>query len=286
MGCCGRRARAATPPSPAPAAPSWVVTLPDGSTIAKATELSAKMYVATHPGCSYSQLGQLPDDGTPVGQVAVIVPMLGRPGHIEPLLESLHSATVGARVLFVTSPNDHEVNAELGRLGQDRVYVAYAPIGDYARKINVGYRRTREPLVFTGASDLRFHPGWLEAARKHIDDNPKIGVVGTNDLCNQSVQAGLHATHFLVTRAYAQHHGTIDERNSIYPEVYPHEFVDSELKGTAEYRDAYAMALDSHVEHLHPTCGKGQPDATYNAQHHRMAIGRRIYDRRKSRWGQ
>ena len=33
--------------------------------------------------------------------------------------------------------------------------------GDYAAKINEGYRRSTEPLIFLGAIDIRFTPGWL-----------------------------------------------------------------------------------------------------------------------------
>lgn len=214
--------------------------------------------------------------------LAIVIPMLGRPQHITPLLASIRQATPDARILFVVSPHDRVVHAALDRAGVERITVPYQHVGDYARKINAGYRHTTEPMILTGASDLRFHPGWYEAALAKL--TPGIGVVGTNDLGNPSVIAGEHATHFLVTREYADTHGTIDGPGAIMAEVYPHEYVDNELVGTARYRCAWAMAQDSYVEHLHPNWGKAPIDHIYARQRFRMATGRTIYNRRRPRW--
>lgn len=215
--------------------------------------------------------------------LVVLVPMLGRPHHIAPLLESLDTTTPGARVLFCVSPDDREVHAAIDAVGKERITVKRLPRGDYARKINTGYRASTEPLLFTGASDLRFHPGWFEAATAQLE--PDIGVVGTNDLGNPFVMRGEHATHFLVTRAYADHQGTVDGPGAVMTEVYPHEFVDNELIGTAKHRGAYAMALDSHVEHRHPHwCPDVPTDAIYDAQPQRMTVGRKIFNRRVRLW--
>lgn len=214
--------------------------------------------------------------------LVIIVPMLGRPHHVPPLLESIHATTPDPRVLFVVSPNDHQVHAEIDRAGCERITVAYTPIGDYARKINTGYLHTTEPLLFLGASDLRFHPGWYEAAVSRLA--PGVGVVGTNDLGSQRVINGDHSTHSLVTRRYVDDHGTVDQPHRVLCELYWHEYVDDEFIETAKHRGAFVAAHDSVVEHLHPNWGKGEDDATYAAQRARMARGVRIFRRRRSLW--
>ena len=213
--------------------------------------------------------------------LVVLVPMLGRPQHVGPLLDSLDATTPAARVLFVVSPHDTEVHAEIDRHDRERLTVPYQPSGDYARKINAGYRHTTEPLIFCGASDLKFHPGWYEAALAKL--GPEIGVVGTNDLGNPRVTSGGHSTHSIVTRWYADL-GTIDEPHAILHEGYTHEFIDDELIGTAKSRKAWAMALDSHVEHLHPCWGKAPTDQSYQRMHERMARSRPLYEQRRRLW--
>jgi hypothetical protein len=211
--------------------------------------------------------------------------MLGRAWHVVPLLATIDETAPGARVVFMTTPGDDEVVAAVDSAGRERIEVEYQPVGDYARKINIGYRATTEPLILTGASDLAFRPGWFEAACAQLA--PEIGVVGTNDDGNPLVIRGEHATHFLVTRAYADTHGTVDSPGAVFTEVYPHEFCDNELIGTARYRGAYAAALDSHVTHLHPHWFPDTvlSDASYDAQPERMRVGRAIYHQRYQRWG-
>lgn len=216
--------------------------------------------------------------------LVILVPMLGRPHRVAPLLASIDAATPDARVLFLTSPGDRAVCAEIDRHQRHRIEVPRQPIGDYARKINVGYRATHEPYIFTGADDLHFHPGWFHAAMAQFTRSDKrIGVVGTNDLGSPRVMAGDHATHSVVARWYADQ-GTIDEKRKIYHEGYAHDFVDDELVGTAKKRDAWAFAPDSHVEHLHPNWGKAPSDASYARQGERIRMGRRLFLKRRKLW--
>ena len=182
--------------------------------------------------------------------------------------------------MFICSPGDDAVLdavAELEHLLVDGPYP-----GDYARKINAGYRHTTEPLLFTAADDLLFHPGWLEAAEAQLADG--IGVVGTNDMGAPRVMRGEHATHSLVTREYVDRFGTIDERGVVLHEGYPHEFVDDEFVQTAMRRGAWAFAADSLVEHLHPSWGKAPTDELYDQQARRMKRGRQLYARRRRLW--
>jgi len=213
--------------------------------------------------------------------VTVLVPILGRPHRVGPLVESIR-ATSDAAIVFVVSPGDVEVHHAIDAVGCDAVVVAGPRPGDYARKINAGISATFTPLIFTGADDLLFHPGWLDAATACLA--PGVGVVGTNDLGSKRVMAGDHATHSLVTRDYVTEFGTIDEPGKLLHEGYPHEFVDDELVATAKHRGAWAFSADSHVEHLHPNWGKAPMDPLYARQRDRMRRGRRVFMRRQRLW--
>lgn len=213
--------------------------------------------------------------------LVILVPMLGRAHRIAPLLASIQAATPDAYTLFLVTPNDAAVRRELARHRAHCLSVERRPVGDYARKINTGYRATSGAYIFTGADDLHFHPGWYEAAMAAM--GPGIGVVGTNDLGSPRVMAGEHSTHSLVARWYADL-GTIDEPRKIYCEQYVHEYVDDELVGTAKKRGAWAFASDARVEHLHPNWGKASSDRMYDAQRSRMRAGRAVFNKRRSMW--
>ena len=216
------------------------------------------------------------------GDLAILVPMLGRAHTITPLVESITSTTPGAVVVFVCTAGDRDVIDTATATGATVLTMAPRVRGDYAAKINHGYRCTTQRLLFTGACDLRFRPGRFDAATAKLTGG--IGVVGTNDLGNRRVTSGRHATHSLVTRAYADEYGTIDHPGVILHEGYVHEFVDDELVGTARHRGAFAMALDSHVEHLHPDWGKADYDAMYRAQKTRLNESRALYAKRRRLW--
>ena len=188
------------------------------------------------------------------------------------------------RVLFVASPEDQASLAELARLGFDFVKAERrgGKVGDYAKKVNLGFRNTEEPWVFTAADDLVFSPGWTECLAEVPDS---VGVIGTQDLGNDSVIKGTHSTHSFVRRSYALDPGaTWDTPGDVLCEKYWHEFVDNELVEVAKVRNAWHFADDSIVEHLHPLWGKRPHDSLTRLVNKRMAYGRRIFRGRRSLW--
>ena len=210
-------------------------------------------------------------------ELVILVPVLRRPQNVRPLLESIRGTTPGARVLFICNPGD---DAEIEAIEAEDAELVVVD-GNYAKKINEGVRQTTEPLIFQGADDLRFHPGWLEAAKARLAEG--IGVVGTNDLASKRAMAGTHATHSLLTREYARR-GTIDDPSKVLHERYPHEFVDDEFIETAKKRNAFVSAHDSVVEHLHPYAGKAAIDELYAKTGRRMLVGRIIFWWRRRLW--
>lgn len=218
-----------------------------------------------------------------VEPVVVLIPVLDRPHRVEPLMADVAAATPEPhRLLFLVDERDRAELAELERAGADFALVAFRR-RRYACKINDGIRASSEPLIFTGADDLHFHPGWLRAACAEL--SPSIDVVGTNDLLNPRVMAGDHSTHTLVRRSYVETFGTIDgELGILCHEGYPHEYVDDEMVGTAKLRGRFAVALDAVVEHRHPYNGGAPVDATYRRGWAGRTTGRRVYDRRRHLW--
>lgn len=210
--------------------------------------------------------------------VAILVPVLARPHRVQPLLDSVRAATPQPHsVLFICDPNDREEIAACERASADKLCCA----GNYATKIAAGVAATSEPLIFTGADDLEFQPGWLPAAMRHLEDG--VEVVGVNDLLPRRPGRERHATHFLMVRSYAEQ-PTIDNQPGPFFRGYSHSFVDDELIATATVRDVYAYAPDAHVAHLHPMAGSAPDDDTYRRGRAQFRQDRRLFLRRSSMW--
>ena len=217
--------------------------------------------------------------------VAILVPVLRRPHRITPLLGSVEEATPEPhRVLFIASPSDTATHTALDAAGADWIVMDddYEGRGDYMRKVNRGVAATDEPLIFLAADDLRFHTGWLPAATAELRRG--IGVVGTNDLGNQRVTRGTHATHSLLTRDYVERRGTIDEPGKALHAGYHHNFCDDELVCTAHARRAWAFAGTAVVEHLHPNWRKAEDDDVYRLGRTFFHEDRRLFMTRRKLW--
>ncbi len=222
-----------------------------------------------------------------MADVAILIPVLRRPHRVMPVVESALENTPDATVFFIATDGD---GPELDAIEEARA--AYACVlygivppsryGDYARKINYGYRHTDEEFMLFAADDVEFHPGWFESAVALMSD--EVAVVGTQDLANRRVLRGEHATHPLVARWYVDQVGTIDERGKALHEGYLHEFVDDEFVETAKAREVWAFCHDSVVEHLHPAVGKAAMDDLYAEEPRRMVQGRILFQRRRKLW--
>lgn len=218
--------------------------------------------------------------------LAILIPVLRRPQNVLPLVTSIQEHTPEPfTLLFISSPGDTLEIKELIKLDQQFIVMSFGfeNRGDYARKINEGFRNIEATWYFTGADDLRFYPLWFENAMKVHEETGAL-VIGTNDLGNPRVKAGHHSTHSLVHKDYVLNYGTIDERGKVLHEGYPHEFVDDEFVATAQKRKMFGFTSESIVEHLHPNWGKAPIDALYIKQPMRMRMGRSLYQRRQRLW--
>ena len=150
-------------------------------------------------------------------RVAVLIPTMGRPHRVAPVLASLLASSDQVQPYYLACANDPETVAAI-RAFDVPLFLCEGP--SWPHKINQGYLRTREPWIFTGADDLHFAPGWIEKAAPYFAWFE--GIVGTNDLCNPDTATGENSTHMFISRAYADQHGTIDGPGAITHEGYRH----------------------------------------------------------------
>lgn len=211
-------------------------------------------------------------------KLAILVPALSRPHRVRPLVESIeHTTDVDHEVVFILDPGDE---AEI-RACVDAGVAWMSPGGSYADKIRAGVKAEgHAEFVFFGADDLEFQPLWFEAAYARIQEGAEV--VGVNDLLPRPHRPE-HATHFLVTRAYAEQ-PCIDNSPGPLCSIYTHSFVDDEFIGTAKKRGVYAYARASRVKHLHPINGTAPDDATYQLGRAYFGRDRKLFRGRSHLW--
>lgn len=199
--------------------------------------------------------------------IAVVVPVRGRPRNAAPFMESLNGSTSRARVYAVAHVDDAESMAAWSAVGAN---VLTSWEHSFARKVNLAYRGTGEEWLFLVGDDVKFHPGWADELMRAVtvvkeQTGIRPSVIGANDLYNPRTLAGTHASHMLINRRYIADVGASwDGPGVVCHEGYRHNFVDDEIVTKAKQQPAaFVVAMDAIVEHLHPAAGKADVDATY-----------------------
>lgn len=210
--------------------------------------------------------------------LAVLLPTR-RPQHAARFMQSLRATTPTATVYVCC---DREIAAPAWRnAGADTLIVDRTAMTAY-KKLNRLYTLLGdEPWVFGASDDLMFHPGWFDEALQVAEEHG-ASVIGTNDLGNPQVMAGNTATHCLLRRSYLDGPGlTLDTPpGGFVTEDYVHNWIDNEITELAQRRGVWAMAFDSHVEHLHPLWGKAPYDAVYTESYQHAADDAATFQRR------
>ena len=213
--------------------------------------------------------------------IAVLVPTLGRPDNLRRVLDDVHASAPEnvADVVFIVESVDDPTRAVLDDWRHPYVINHRAP--SYAGAINTGLEATTHAHVFLGADDLHFAPNWHEPLLALAAEG--YGLIGTNDLHNPDVAAGRHATHYLVTREYAER-GSIDDASVFLHEGYRHNYCDTEAVETAQHRGAWAPCLASVVEHRHWLWGHAPMDSTYAKGRDTEPADRALFLSRRHLW--
>ena len=213
-------------------------------------------------------------------QLAVLIPVLGRPHRVTPVVDAF-LGTCNCDVVFIADRDDQPEIDAIKRDGRGRLLVHD---GGYAQKINYGVEVTKHGLLFLGADDLQPEPGWFEAAwrraARDTERQPHLSVIGVNDLLRRDRE---HATHFLLTREYAEL-PTIDGARGPLCDQYRHWFVDDEFVATARARGVYAYAADAHVRHLHYLNHAAPDDDTYARGRQFARQDGRVFRTREHLW--
>lgn len=218
--------------------------------------------------------------------ISIIVPTFGRAERLNRVAANIHQAT----------STEHEILIVAERTDEGTVFAACREPGvipvintrsrNYAGAINTGFQLASGQYIFTGADDLNFHPGWDKAALDQMTGD--IRVVGTNDLLNDGVLRGVHATHYLIDRRYIEDPGAVVDAppRTVLFQGYDHQYSDTEAIGTARARGVFAPCLESIVEHMHFTAGRSLRDATYDKGFARVAQDAELFAQREHLWTQ
>lgn len=197
--------------------------------------------------------------------IDILVPTLGRPHALKPLLVNLVKVTPQSefRVIFVADEGDLETRVVLdeicGRGGKGDTYVVCD--GTYPQKTNAAYRHGSGDLVLPTADDVVFHPGWLDAVLNALSDR-SVMVVGTDDLSPATADR-THATMPVLRRSYCESPGASwQEPGKVFHEGFHHLWCETEICGLAQHRGVWAFAEDAVIAHNHPDWGTRERDAT------------------------
>jgi hypothetical protein len=216
-------------------------------------------------------------------EVAVIVPVLKRPQNAEPFMRSLRASTGLATAYAIAEEGDEETAKAWEVAGA--VVVRSDSHHTFAEKVKLGYQVTSNlaeppPWLFLAGDDVHFHPGWLDHAQ-HVANMLHGDVVGTNDLANERVMSGDHATHLLIRRSYVDAVGASwDGPGVVCHEGYRHNFVDDEIVTAAKQRGVWQMSLGSVVEHRHPVFNTAEDDEVYQLGGSSFEADRKVFQAR------
>jgi len=214
--------------------------------------------------------------------VDIYIPTFGRSQKLKDYISRVEEFTKGQhRIVCIVERNDMISYEEAVKAGAIAIINHRTP--NYAGAINSAWECLNSDAFFAGADDLRFDGKWLEKSLEKMSGD--FLVVGTNDLHNQEVQRGEHATHYLVSGEYIRKiGGVVDGSAPILFEGYDHNWTDREFIGTAKHRGIFTPCTESVVEHLHFTFGLSPMDETYKKTRRRADADGALYQERKHLW--
>jgi len=210
--------------------------------------------------------------------IAILIPTLKRPERVAGIVANLKETAPQAVPYFIIEEHDTATAEAIEAIQGNKIINKRSP--SYAGAINTAVKETKEPYLLMAADDLVFTKGWAEPL---LELSKTFGFVGTNDLHNPDVLNGSHATHYLVTREYAEL-GTIDDPDSLLHEGYIHNYTDTEAVATAKFRGQYTPCLESVIEHLHWIWGLANQDETYDKGTRTVGLDKTLFESRLHLW--
>ncbi len=201
-------------------------------------------YKKDHP-----EIAPRPESTQP--KVSVIIPTRKRHDALRRSLGTLKATAPGAEIVVVNDDDDHISEIIAVELGAD-VWTNRDSSLTGIPKWNMGIAYADADWLVTGADDVIWHDGWLDAALK----TENKGFIGLNDMHTPQDQ---YCTHYMVTRQFAKEHlGGV-----LQIPAYKSWYSDVEVCVRAKQAGAYVYAPDAIVEHVHPQDGKTPTDEIY-----------------------
>jgi glycosyltransferase involved in cell wall biosynthesis len=204
--------------------------------------------------------------------ISVVMPTKGRPDQARACVERLFETTRGQNVeCIVVTPDLADFDGVgLEEHVLERVTLIRCDEPGPMPAWNAGLRVALGEWLVTGADDLHWCEGWLEAALAH----EREGFCGLYD---GHTDPSERATHFLLSRTYIIEHQGGDLMPPYYKSWYP----DVEISEVARRAGLYVCPVEARVEHHHPDWKDAPDDATYQAGRQHHAEDRRTFYRRQ-----
>jgi hypothetical protein len=196
-------------------------------------------------------------------KVSIIVPTLSRPTQLRRNMERLLETVRGldTEIIIVAEVNRSSVDAMAGL--PVKVLFREEWRGSVAGW-NRGAAAATGDLLVTGADDLWWHDGWLEAALGAMQQAGTC-YVGLND-CIHSGNTGI-VTHWAITRQ-----GVIDHTGGcLHIPAYRTAWTDIEIKERMLRASQFQWCAKAMVEHRHHITGAAYVDKCYLIQKQHMA---------------
>lgn len=215
--------------------------------------------------------------------IDILIPVLGRPWNVQPLMASLEGNTeLEHRVIFMVTPGDRAQIEACEATGHTVVEVP-GRWHQYPAKMNAGFITGSNPWVFLAADDIEFRPGWDTRAMEAADG---AGVVGIDDMLNVWVRRGVWSTHPFVSRAYVEEFGgCLEGAGQLLSCAYDHNYCEREVCGIAQYRERWVFVRGAKIKHRHGGWQNRGGDATYLKGQRQFARDRQVFYRRAPHWG-
>lgn len=225
--------------------------------------------------------------------ISVVMPTKGRPAQAVACVKRLFETTRGHDVecVVVIEGSDLETLGALDALGKLPVVIhrtAYGigPIPSW----NEGMAVARGEWIVTGADDLLWCEGWLEAALSTASalstaalaaaqgaGTAPLRMRGFCGLYDGHTRPEERATHMLMSRAYIEE----AQHGYLMPPWYKSWYPDAEICAVAKRNGAYVCPVEARVEHFHPDWATAPDDPTYQAGRKYHAEDRRTFYRRQ-----
>lgn len=213
-----------------------------------------------------------------VDSVAILVPVLGRPHRVRPLVENIQAVTPEPHTIYFCASDQPTID-ELKRVMGTHVWAVFDEGDTWPKRINRLFTSTEEPYIFTAADDLLFHEHWLSEAMRAMKGMREEGVVVVEDMHNPN------GTMALIARTYIMKYGgSADVKGQVMHPGYTHNWSDTELFSVAQSRRLLVRCRTSVVEHLHHEAGKMPWDDTYAKGMEHELEDRMLFRRRRRLW--